>query len=68
MERKELLVLVLIGVLLVTVAVQTVQLVTLSNTPVVATPTSTGGSSVRTPVASGAGSSLEDLPSMVGGC
>ena len=69
MERKELLTIVLIGVLLVTVAIQTVQLVTLSGTPVVAT--STGSSMVKTPVAAGStggASSLDNLPSMVGGC
>ena len=68
MERKELLLMVLIGVLVITVAVQTVQLVTLSNSPVVATP-SVGSAAARTPVATGGGgSSLENLPSMVGGC
>ena len=70
MERKELLTLVLIGVLLVTVAVQTVQLVTLSGRPVV-TPGSSGGMMKSMPMASGSGNapaSLEDLPSMVGGC
>jgi hypothetical protein len=69
MERKELLTLVLIGVLLVTVAVQTVQLVTLSGRPVV-TAGSTGGMAKTMPMASGGGmpASLEDLPSMVGGC
>jgi len=70
MERKELLTIVLIGVLLVTVAIQTVQLVTLSGTPVVAT-TNTGSSAAKTPVAVGSGAgatSLDNLPSMVGGC
>ena len=68
MERKELLILVLIGVLVVTVAVQPVPLVTLSNSPVVAT-SKAGSTAMNMPVAAGGGgSSLENLPSMVGGC
>ncbi len=69
MERKELLTIVLIGVLLVTVAIQTVQLVTLSGKQVV-TAASTGSSAVKTTVAAGGNSptSLDNLPSMVGGC
>lgn len=69
MERKEILMVVLIAVLVLTTAVQAIQLVSLSNNPVVVT---SGSGSV--PSASGAGSgvsapaSLEDLPSMVGGC
>ena len=69
MERKEILMVVMIGVLLLTTAIQTVQLVSLGEAKVVV-PT-TASSSV--PVASsgnsgGAGTNLGDLPSMVGGC
>ena len=60
---------VLIAVLVLTTAVQAVQLLSLSSNPVVVT---SGGSPAP---ASGSGSSgvsapasLEDLPSMVGGC
>ncbi|MBI1972403.1 hypothetical protein HYS50_00165 [Candidatus Woesearchaeota archaeon] len=70
MERKEILVVVLIGLLLVTVAIQTVQLLGLSKGPVVA---ATSSSSMSPSVKSGSSSggattSLGDLPSMVGGC
>ena len=67
MERKEILLIALIGLLLLTTAVQAIQLVVLSSNPVVA-----GGKSVQ--VATGASpavsapSSLDNLPSMVGGC
>ena len=69
MERKEILLIVLIAVLVLTTAVQALQLVSLSNNPVVVT---SGSSSA--PSASGVSSgvsapaSLENLPSMVGGC
>ena len=68
MERKEILLIALIALLLLTTAVQAIQLVTLSNNPVVAS----GSKSVQ--VATGASpavsvpASLDDLPSMVGGC
>ncbi|MEK6949790.1 MAG: hypothetical protein AABX34_06210 [Nanoarchaeota archaeon] len=68
MERKEILLIALIAVLLLTTAVQAIQLVVISNNAVV-----TGGSkSVQaatgsTPAVS-APSSLDNLPSMVGGC
>ena len=70
MELKELLTIVLIGVLLVTVGIQTVQLISLGNAPVVAT---AGGAMAKAPSmgagpSAGGGSSLNDLPSMVGGC
>lgn len=70
MEKKELLLVVMMAVLLFTTAIQSVQLVTLNKNPVVVT----SGSS-QAPVASGAPSSgistptsLQNLPSMVGGC
>ncbi len=72
MERKEILVAVLIGILLVTTAIQTIQLVGLSKAEVIVpttgmTTTSTSGSrdsggSQPTPA------NLQNLPSMVGGC
>lgn len=70
MERKELLVVVLIGLLLVTVAIQTVQLLGLSKGPVVATSTSMMPAVKSGPSGSTGGSttSLSELPSMVGGC
>ena len=69
MERKEILLIVLIAVLVLTTAVQAIQLVSLSNNPVIVTsgsgsvPSASGGSSgVSAPT------SLDNLPSMVGGC
>ena len=67
MERKEVLLIALIAVLLLTTAVQAIQLVVLSSNPVVA------GGSKSVQVATGtapvsAPSSLDNLPSMVGGC
>ncbi|MBI2208638.1 hypothetical protein HYU50_04015 [Candidatus Woesearchaeota archaeon] len=69
MERKEILLIVLIAVLVLTTAVQAIQLMALSNNPVVVT----SGSSPAQGTGSGspgvaASGSLEDLPSMVGGC
>ena len=66
-ERKEALLIALIALLLLTTAVQAIQLVTLSSNPVVAS----GSKSVQ--VATGAApvsapASLDNLPSMVGGC
>lgn len=71
MEKKEILTVVLIGVLLLTVAIQTIQLVGLSKTQVVVPSAGSGSSSVNKPVASGSGNvptSLQNIPSMVGGC
>ena len=67
MERKEILLIALIGLLLLTTAVQAIQLVALSSNPVVA------GGSKSVQVATGSApavsaGSLDDLPSMVGGC
>ena len=66
MERKEILLIALIALLLLTTAVQAIQLVVLSGNPVVAGSKSvqvaTGASPVSAP------SSLDNLPSMVGGC
>lgn len=70
MERKEILVIGLIVVLLLVVGLQTVQVVGLTKTQVIV-PTgasgpvntmSTGGSSPSVPT------NLQNLPSMVGGC
>lgn len=69
MERKEILLIALIGLLLLTTAVQAIQLVALSSNPVV-----TGASNSVQNTATGASpgvsapSSLDNLPSMVGGC
>ena len=70
MERKEILVIALIGIMLLTVGLQTIQLVGLteaqvvvpstSGAPVKATSTSSSSPSVPT--------NLQNLPSMVGGC
>jgi len=72
MEKKELLVLVLIGILLVTSGIQAVQLVGLSRAEIVV-PTATGAT-VSSPASSpisgtpSVPANLENLPSMVGGC
>ncbi|MBI1969257.1 hypothetical protein HYS48_01065 [Candidatus Woesearchaeota archaeon] len=73
MDRKEILMTVLIGVLVLTTAIQTIQLVRLGNEQIIATPTARASAPV--PVASpggGVGSpsapSLQNIPSMVGGC
>ena len=68
MERKEILMMVMIGVLLITAAVQTVQLVGLSNAQVVVPASASSGMQVKSSSGSGAGTNLEELPSMVGGC
>lgn len=69
MERKELLVVILIGVLLLTVAAQTIALVTgggkIVSTPRISTAT---GPAPAVSAGGGSGGSLADLPSMVGGC
>lgn len=70
MERKEILLIVLIAVLVLTTAVQAIQLVSLSNNPVVVTSGSSATPSVGNSGSGGvsAPASLNDLPSMVGGC
>ena len=70
METKEILMIALIGLLLLVTAVQAIQLVTLSNNPVVVTSGSTANSA-SSGIATGqqpSGGSLNNLPSMVGGC
>ncbi len=72
MERKEILVVVLIGVLLITTALQTAQLMGLSKSSVVvsaktgAAPSPTANS--RAASAPAVPANLQNLPSMVGGC
>jgi len=70
MERKEILLIALIAVLLLTAAVQAVQLVSLSNNPVVIASGGSAAPSVGSPSSGGvtAPASLDTLPSMVGGC
>ncbi len=72
MERKELLMTVMIGVLLLTTAMQTIALAGLSSGQVTVPAKSVASSPIKTssaPAASGSsGSSLANLPSMVGGC
>lgn len=71
MERKELLVTILIGVLLLTTAMQTVALVGLSSGSVAAPVRTTSSSSSPasgSPSVGSSGSSLESLQGMVGGC
>lgn len=71
MERKEMLLIALLGFLVLTSAVQAVQLVAISSNPL---KVASGGSAAPAPSSgsSGAGvvapSSLGNLPSMVGGC
>ena len=69
MDKKEILVIVLIGVLLITVALQTTQLVGLRKSEIVmpahtaaAPAASSGGSAPAVPA------NLQNLPTMVGGC
>lgn len=68
MEKKEIFMVVLIGLVLLTVAIQTVQLVNLNGAQIVAAPS--GGAMQSQPVAAGptTPASLGNLPSMVGGC
>jgi hypothetical protein len=70
MERKEILVVALVGIMLLTVGLQTVQLVGLTQAPVVAS----ASSSAQISSASGSSATpsvptnLQDIPTMVGGC
>ncbi len=72
MERKELLMTLMIGVLLLTTAMQTISLAGLSNGPApVTTRTVTNSPAPSSSAPSTSGSSagsLANLPSMVGGC
>ncbi len=72
MERKELLITLMIGVLLLTTAMQTVALANLNNGQVSVSGKSVASSSAPTQsshaAATTSGSSLANLPSMVGGC
>ncbi len=70
MERSEILMIVLIGVLVITVGLQTVQLVKIGNGNTMAMPSMGMSSASPSLKASGpsAPTSLADLPSMVGGC
>ena len=71
MERKELLMTLMIGVLLLTTAMQTVALAGMNNGQA-AVPTKSVSSSPApsssVPSISGSAGSLENLPGMVGGC
>jgi hypothetical protein len=69
MDRKEILVIILIGVMLLAVGLQTIQLAGLTSAQVVAP--AAGGTSVKTPVSGSSPSvptNLQNIPSMVGGC
>jgi len=72
MERKELLMTLMIGVLLLTTAMQTIALAGLSSGQVPVSALSIASSPAKTVSAPAAGgqsaSSLANLPSMVGGC
>ena len=68
MERKELLVIVLIGVLLLAVGLQTMQISGLTKSQVMTTTTQTNTGVATSTVKSPSTNSLENLPSMVGGC
>ncbi len=71
-ERKEMLVAVLIGVLVLTAGIQTIQLVGLTSAEVVVP--ASGGAALTGKAAASGGSApsvptnLQNLPSMVGGC
>ncbi len=70
MERKEILVIVLIGIMLLAVGLQTIQLAGLTTAQINVPATS--GAPVKAASASGSSPSvatnLQNLPSMVGGC
>lgn len=69
MERKEIMMVVLIAVLLITTGIQTIQLVGLTSAEVVV-PTSSAPSSSSSGSSGSAAvpTNLQNLPSMVGGC
>ena len=70
MERKEILVIALIGVMLLSVGLQTIQLAGLTQAQAIVPAAS--GAQVKTVATSGPSpsvpTSLQNLPSMVGGC
>ena len=68
MDKKEILMLVVVGLLVITAAIQTVQLAKLSNTEVSVSAASSSVPAQSGQRSSGTGASLDDLPSMVGGC
>ncbi len=71
MERKELLMTLMIGVLLLTTAMQTVALAGMNNGQVSLSAKSVASSPTQSssaPATSGSTGSLANLPSMVGGC
>lgn len=68
MEKKEIFMVVLIGLVLLTVAIQTVQLVNLNGAQVVAAPSSGAVQSQHVAAGPSTPASLGNLPSMVGGC
>lgn len=68
MDRKEMILLVVVVLLLITAGIQTVQLVKLGNSPVLAGGSSSSSVPLSAGSSGGSGSSLDDLPSMVGGC
>ena len=71
MERKEIFAIVLIGMLLITTAIQTVQLVGLGSAKIVTTGAPTvpaAGGAAKSSGSGGAPTNLQNLPSMVGGC
>ncbi len=66
METKEILVIVLIGIVLLAVGLQTIQLAGLTKTQVVV---ASNSAPIKSDSTSGLSStSLQELPSMVGGC
>lgn len=70
MERKEILIIALIGVMLLAVGLQTIQLVGLTNTQVVV-PTTNGaaaGASSSSGSSPSVSTNLQNIPTMVGGC
>ena len=71
MERKEIMVIALMGIMLLAVGLQTIQLAGLSNAQVIV-PSTSGAPVKSVSVSSGSSPSvptnLQNLPSMVGGC
>ncbi len=71
MERKEIMVVVLIGVMLLAVGLQTIQLAGLSNAQVIVPSTSEApvkDASANSGPSPSVPTNLQNLPSMVGGC
>lgn len=68
MEKKEIMMVILIAVLVITTGIQTIQLTGLTKAEVVVPTTSAPASSSGSSSAAAVPTNLQNLPSMVGGC